>query len=77
MTSSGGGSIPDEMWDVVLADHLSTTPWDVRENATVWDVMRVKDWIAGKNAQIKVQEQRQRARTSTQATHTPRRGRRR
>tara|TARA_Y100000401_G_scaffold112001_1_gene110892 strand:+ start:150 stop:347 length:198 start_codon:yes stop_codon:yes gene_type:complete len=49
------------MWDVALADQLGTTPWDVRENATLWDVMRLKLWTAGKNAGVKVQQQRQRA----------------
>ena len=49
------------MWDIALADQLGTTPWDVRENATLWDVMRLRLWTIGKNAGVKVQQQRQRA----------------
>lgn len=61
------------MWDVTLADSLGTTPWDVRENATLWDVVRLREWVNAKNAGQKVQAQRDRAKS--QASNA--RGRRR
>ena len=77
MTSNGGSPIPHEMWDVALAEQLGTTPWDVRANATVWDIMRVKEWIVGKNAQTKVQDQRHKARMNSSTPTARGRGRRR
>lgn len=62
MTSSKGGQgIPPEMWDISLAEQLNTTPWDVRENATLWDVMRMREWVVAKNARERVSNQRARA----------------
>ena len=49
------------MWDVTIADSLGTTPWDVRENATLWDVARLREWVNAKNAGQKVQAQRDKA----------------
>jgi hypothetical protein len=66
------------MWDISLAEQLGTTPWDVRENATLWDVIRLKDWVTAKNAGQKVQGQRQRAmlqRPSSRPSRSPRRRR--
>ena len=53
------------MWDVTLADSLGTTPWDVRENATLWDVVRLREWVNAKNAGQKVQAQRDRAKSQS------------
>ena len=48
---------------MTLADSLGTTPWDVRENATLWDVVRLREWVNAKNAGQKVQAQRDRAKS--------------
>ena len=76
MTSSKGGQgIPPEMWDISLAEQLTTTPRDVRENATLWDVMRMREWGVAKNARERVSNQR--ARAETNRTNSSRSRRRR
>ena len=52
------------MWDVALADRLGTTPWDVRHNATMLDLIRLNLWYNAKDAGAKVQAQRERAKMS-------------
>tara|TARA_R110002020_G_scaffold2882_6_gene13357 strand:- start:129 stop:374 length:246 start_codon:yes stop_codon:yes gene_type:complete len=60
-TSSGKSQpLPDEVWDISLADRLGTTPWDVRENATLWDVLRLRLWFNAKSAGDKVANQKMR-----------------
>ena len=60
-TSSGKPQpLPDEVWDIALADRLGTTPWDVRENATLWDVLRLRLWFNAKSAGDKVASQKMR-----------------
>ena len=46
------------MWDISLAEQLGTTPWDVREHATIVDIIRQKDWTQAKQSGEKVQAQR-------------------
>tara|TARA_B100000029_G_scaffold20789_3_gene21036 strand:- start:3392 stop:3589 length:198 start_codon:yes stop_codon:yes gene_type:complete len=65
------------MWDIVLADQIGTSAWDVRENATAWDVLRYREWASAKSAGEKVASQRARARSIQSPKRPSRRGRRR
>ncbi len=42
-------SIPKMFWDIVLAEQFNTTPWDVRENITVSDYLRIQEWNKAEN----------------------------
>ena len=63
------------MWDIALAENLGTTAWDVRRNATYWDVLRYRLWTNAKNAGSKVSAQRQRAEQNQANTRMRTRGR--
>ena len=69
--------MPDEVWDIALADRLGTTPWDVRENATLWDVLRLQLWFNAKSAGEKVANQRMRNQQQSQSRKSSRPSRRR
>ncbi len=83
-TGSGGSEIPDEFWDIHVAEQFGTTAWDVRENATLYDVQRIGMWLKAKGQGEKVQAQRARTRDSARSGASsqtrgrrPSRGRRR
>lgn len=51
-------SVPTVMWDIALAETWNTTPWDVRENATVYDIVRQGEWVRAQESGEKMREMR-------------------
>ncbi len=65
--SSGGSQIPNEFWDIHVAEQFGTTAWDVRENATLYDVQRIEVWQNAKAQAEKIATQRAKARESARS----------
>ena len=67
--------MPDTYWDIALAEQWTTTPWDVREHATLDDIKRISKWSSAKNAAMKIEEQKSKAKQATSRRPAPRRRR--
>ena len=49
-------SVPQMFWDISLADQFNTTPWDIRENMTVSDFLRIQEWNRAESGGSKFQQ---------------------
>lgn len=60
--SGDSNIVPPRFWDISLAEDLNTTPWDIRQNLTFDDWVRLSQWNRYKVQGMKIVANRHKVR---------------